>query len=582
MKNATGFAPHRRSIPIGLAAWLVLNLPLFSAAPQAAEEATVAISLDDVTSPSRPLLVGQNWVNIPVWTNAYDESRREFYPEVTAALVEESPTVMRFPGGLFGNAFHWRQTIGPVAGRTPFDFQCIGGASCAAVTGADEFMKLIGPVPGCQGLNIVNISHSRRFGDGTAEEAAAWVAYCNGMTEDTTTIGVDAAGGDWHSVGYWAARRTENGHPAPYRVKYWELGNEINQGPAGKPEDPQSLDYLLSAGEYVARAKRYVPAMRKADRSIKIGMVGWTDFLDATGNGRDLASPKGGGPWLATVIPTLRPDTDFFVYHYYNHLAPDPRTFPTDRVYCQAVLGYAHAFGAPRLAKLAALLDKAGPLPIWVTEYNRVLDWHAGQQAVLHQYNLLSGLAVADMMMVNIQQPAVQSAEFFEFCGGMGTVWAGSGKTVFGVQSERGRVVRHPSHWVFALFSRSFREPRGVILKPIVRCGSYTVLGYTVPVLNAVAVSLAGNRQIDVFLLNRSVDTTIDCRILLPELAGKAKTVSAVELNCWDPDSVNPLLANNFHGQKVFVKKVDSPRIEDGALRGRLSPHSLVRCRIRL
>ena len=48
-------------------------------------------------------------------------------------------------------------------------------------------------------------------GSGTAEEAARWVEYCNGDAEETEM----------------GARRAENGHPEPYDVRYWEVGNEI-------------------------------------------------------------------------------------------------------------------------------------------------------------------------------------------------------------------------------------------------------------------------------------------------------------------------------------------------------------------
>jgi alpha-N-arabinofuranosidase len=49
------------------------------------------------------------------------------------------------------------------------------------------------------------------FGTGTMEEALAWVEYCNG-TKDT----------------YYANLRRKNGHPEPYNVKYWALGNEVS------------------------------------------------------------------------------------------------------------------------------------------------------------------------------------------------------------------------------------------------------------------------------------------------------------------------------------------------------------------
>ena len=45
---------------------------------------------------------------------------------------------------------------------------------------------------------------------GTLMEALAWVEYCNG-TKDT----------------YYANMRRKNGHPEPYNIKYWALGNEV-------------------------------------------------------------------------------------------------------------------------------------------------------------------------------------------------------------------------------------------------------------------------------------------------------------------------------------------------------------------
>jgi alpha-N-arabinofuranosidase len=47
-------------------------------------------------------------------------------------------------------------------------------------------------------------------GNGSAEEAAKWVEYCNGSTD--TEMG---------------ALRAEHGHPEPFDVEYWEVGNEI-------------------------------------------------------------------------------------------------------------------------------------------------------------------------------------------------------------------------------------------------------------------------------------------------------------------------------------------------------------------
>ena len=52
------------------------------------------------------------------------------------------------------------------------------------------------------------------MGTGTMDEAQAWVEYCNG-TGDTAWAQPAAA---------------SNGHPEPYGVRYWGLGNEMYGG----------------------------------------------------------------------------------------------------------------------------------------------------------------------------------------------------------------------------------------------------------------------------------------------------------------------------------------------------------------
>ena len=78
----------------------------------------------------------------------------------------------------------------------------------------------------------------------TPEMAAAWVAYANAGstllgTGADVTLGVDSAGTDWKTAGYWSALRAaaplglDDGrnflrlnHAAPFAYKYWEVGNE--------------------------------------------------------------------------------------------------------------------------------------------------------------------------------------------------------------------------------------------------------------------------------------------------------------------------------------------------------------------
>ncbi|HOH28403.1 MAG TPA: hypothetical protein PLC40_01905 [Candidatus Hydrogenedentes bacterium] len=86
------------------------------------------------------------------------------------------------------------------------------------------------------------------LGSGTPEEAAAWVEYCN-RPADTK----------------WGAERAKNGHPVPYGVKYWFVGNEtFGPGEIGR----------MSPQKYCDVYKTFAGAMRAVDPSIQLIAVG--------------------------------------------------------------------------------------------------------------------------------------------------------------------------------------------------------------------------------------------------------------------------------------------------------------------
>ena len=81
----------------------------------------------------------------------------------------------------------------------------------ASTVGPDELGKLLDET-GAIGTVTVN------FATGTAQEAADFVAYMAAPLGGPSSSPADP--------GYWATLRARNGHPAPYEVPYWEVGNE--------------------------------------------------------------------------------------------------------------------------------------------------------------------------------------------------------------------------------------------------------------------------------------------------------------------------------------------------------------------
>jgi len=117
-------------------------------------------------------------------------------------LKEMGLSLARWPGGNFVSAYDWRDGIGDPDKRPPL----IGPVRPTLETndvGIDEFMVM------CRLLGIEPyVAINSGFGE--ARSAAELVEYVNGSVE--TAMG---------------KLRAANGHPQPYKVKYWGIGNEM-------------------------------------------------------------------------------------------------------------------------------------------------------------------------------------------------------------------------------------------------------------------------------------------------------------------------------------------------------------------
>lgn len=165
-------------------------------------------------------------------------------------VSELGPTVLRYPGGLTSNNFHWKDGIGPILERDP-DY---GGEGIPQAFGTDEFLQYCEEL-GAEAILVVNVSTGGKRA-GSIQDAADWVEYCNAVDD-----GSNPAGGT-----DWAALRAAHGHKEPYGVKYWELGNE---------------ETFPGFEHYADRVRAYSAAMKAIDPSIEIGVISSGTGLDA-------------------------------------------------------------------------------------------------------------------------------------------------------------------------------------------------------------------------------------------------------------------------------------------------------------
>lgn len=124
-----------------------------------------------------------------------------FRPDTIALLRELHSGFWRLPGGNFLSDWSWYDGLGDRDKRAPM-FDYAWNAMQPNDVGMDEFMtlcRLIGTEP--------YVTVNAGFGD--AHSAAEEVEYMNGSAH--TRLG---------------AERARNGHPAPYHIKFWDIGNE--------------------------------------------------------------------------------------------------------------------------------------------------------------------------------------------------------------------------------------------------------------------------------------------------------------------------------------------------------------------
>jgi len=124
-----------------------------------------------------------------------------FRPDTIALLRQLHSGFWRLPGGNFLSDWSWYNGVGPLDNRPP-TYDYAWNAMQSNDVGLDEFMTL------CRLISVEPyITVNAGFGD--AHSAAEEVEYMNGPV--STRLG---------------AERARNGHPAPYNVKYWDIGNE--------------------------------------------------------------------------------------------------------------------------------------------------------------------------------------------------------------------------------------------------------------------------------------------------------------------------------------------------------------------
>lgn len=194
----------------------------------------------------------------------YHDTNGVMLPGIQSVFSDFPFSTLRYPANAISFGFNWKWSVGPSAKRQPQDIVGIGPAQVMKF-GFDEFMAMTN-AHGAASKDIqimVSIYSKGTAGltqlqnaaaiDDAAQSAADWVEYANGKDSS-----VNLGGGV-----NWAAERMKNGHPAPYGIEIWNLGNEP-WGPGEFGND------TAAANKYAAMVRPIIDSMLTRDPSVKI------------------------------------------------------------------------------------------------------------------------------------------------------------------------------------------------------------------------------------------------------------------------------------------------------------------------
>ena len=160
--------------------------------------------------------------------------------DVIEGIKECGLTVFRWPGGCCAEKYHWQDGIGKVRPPRMHFAKDRNKGIWDMSFGTDEFIEMC-RICDMEPMLVANVS------TGTVDEFRAWFEYCNAPKETK-----------------YGAMRAENGHPEPYNVRFWGIGNtDENAWKAAYDPSIYARDYLRFAsaldGDIAAKLPNETP-----------------------------------------------------------------------------------------------------------------------------------------------------------------------------------------------------------------------------------------------------------------------------------------------------------------------------------
>jgi alpha-N-arabinofuranosidase len=341
--------------------------------------------------------------------------------------------------------------------------------------------------------------------------------------------------------------RRANGSEAPFGVRHWCLGNEV--------DGPWQIGQK-SADEYGQLARETAKLMRWVDPTLAL-----------TACGSSNRSLRSYGRWEDRVLEHCHDDVDFISVHaYFENPHADTAEFLgnielLDR-HVREVAAIADAVGARRHSPRQVMVA-VDEWNIWYRARSgsqlRQPGWPEAPALLEEVYTFEDALAAGGALCVLMNNAdRVKIACQAQLVNAIGAIMTRTGGPAWR------QTIFHP----FALASR---HARGRVLRTAIDCGAASSrAGFDMPYLVASATHDAASGHIALFVLNRHLREPMDLHVSLRGIPGEASVTSAWELHHPDLTAAN----SESDPQQVEPRTLQGIRLQDGRLTARLQPAS--------
>jgi alpha-N-arabinofuranosidase len=439
-----------------------------------------------------------------------------FREDVLELVRELGVSTIRYPGGNFVSGFRWEDAIGP-KGNRPSRLDLAWHSTESNEVGIDEFVGWLEKT-GSELMYAVNL------GTRGVQEALDVLEYAN--IRSGTKLS-DA--------------RIANGHPEPYGIKMWCLGNEM--------DGPWQLGHR-SAEDYGKLASRVAKGMRQLDDSLELVVCGSSHAQMPTF-----------GSWEHTVLEHTYDDVDFISCHaYYEEENGDAASFLASAVnmdhFIESIIATADAVGAELKSKKKINISFDEWNVWYVSRYHnvdRITDiatWPASPRLLEDSYSVIDAVVVGNLLISLLKHAdRVTSASLAQLVNVIAPIMTEPG----------GATWRQTTFFPFAITSRL---ASGAALEVKLESDLYETQKYgTVSTVDAVATHDALTGKSAIFVVNRSLDAATTVTIDVSHLG----PVSIAETHTLADDDM--YARNTLDNQdRVSVSANESARIENGTL----------------